>query len=1111
MQKRPDGSLLFSPSDLIKYSESELCTWLDRYALERPNTIQPDGPDEQLQLLANLGLQHEADYLEYLRSEGLKVVDLTDNRSVEATIEAINSRADVIYQGLLAFENFAGIADFIVKPEGQTHYEVWDTKLALKPKPYFILQLCCYAEMLEQIQDVRPKFVSVVLGDRKVEPFRVEDYFYYYKNLKRRFLKQQTEFDADKMPPPVGNEDFRKWQGFMDDWFERHDHLCRVANIRSVQIRRLQNSGIDTMQKLAETAIDQISKMSAETFGVLKQQARLQVESKLAGETRFELLPQNPLDPRRGLALLPPASPNDVFFDMEGYPLVEGGLEYLFGAVVVEQGKAIFKDFWAHNRVEEREAFEKFFDWIYKRWKNDPGMHVYHYAAYETTALKRLSGRYGSRESGLDELLRNEVFVDLYKVVRQSMRVGEPKYSIKNLEHIYRKEGRVESVATAGDSVVYYAKWLEHGDAAILEEIKQYNKVDCESTLQLTEWLRTQQAKSTSKYIPPTEPKESERAERRSKRAAYADELLHRAAGHPVKTLFAQLLEFHWREARPVHWAMFDRHDMTEDELIEDINCLGGLERTKTAPVEPPGSRTRKLYEYRFNAGQDTKLAAEKDCFFAHDLRVVVEVESIDRTNGIIWLKSSCDDMPARLSLIPKEYVKTDAIERSIESIVHRFDEAGELKSCLHAFLNRSIPKLSGGVRLTDDVTRVVSAMDETCLVIQGPPGAGKTFTSANAIAQLLKLGKRVAVTSNSHKAISNLLRDVERAALEHAIDLDGVHVTKKDLSGDYTKVKVFLPDEYLDKHTNAHLVGGTAWLFSKEECANNFDYLFVDEAGQVSLANLVGMSACAENIVLVGDHMQLAQPTQGVHPGDSGLSTLTYYMKDWLEHKQTTIPPDHGIFLATTHRLHADICSFISESIYDSRLKPESYTSRRVLELPENPRYVKRPSGILYVPVQHSGNVQCSEEEVEKIVEIVEELKRCQLLDESGNVSPVTLDKILFVAPYNMQVRAISEAIPHAKVGSVDRFQGQQAPIVIISMCASEAESSPRGMEFLLDKNRLNVALSRAQTLAIVVGSPKLGSANCSRVEQMELANLYCKVLLIEQPELTPAATPDA
>ena len=287
-------------------------------------------------------------------------------------------------------------------------------------------------------------------------------------------------------------------------------------------------------------------------------------------------------------------------------------------------------------------------------------------------------------------------------------------------------------------------------------------------------------------------------------------------------------------------------------------------------------------------------------------------------------------------------------------------------------------------------------------------------------------------------------------------------------------------------------LIGGTVFAFIDMAAAGTLDYLFVDEAGQVSVANLVAMGPAAKNLVLLGDQMQLGQPIQGSHPGESGRSTLEYLLQE-----HATIPADFGIFLPRTWRLHPKLCHFISGAVYDERLGCESHTVDRVLDLgPNPPEWLSRNAGLICVPVEHEGNVYESEEEEDRIAALARDLMTLRLRTKDGSLRPLTGADILVVAPYNLQIRRLERRLAPIRVGTVDKFQGQEAPVVIFSMCASSGDSSPRGIEFLFSRNRLNVAISRAQTMAVVVGSPALVRTRCSSVDQIRLVNVYCRAV---------------
>ncbi len=390
----------------------------------------------------------------------------------------------------------------------------------------------------------------------------------------------------------------------------------------------------------------------------------------------------------------------------------------------------------------------------------------------------------------------------------------------------------------------------------------------------------------------------------------------------------------------------------------------------------------------------------------------------------------------------------------------------------------------------------LVRRMRGTTLCIQGPPGTGKTYTSAHVIVELLADGKRVGVMANSHKAVMNLIRNVaeaadKRAGMKHVLIKVGGEADEPLLASGRVRHLKTASDAAASMNAGdaGLLMGGTAWLFSREDLRGSFDYLFVDEAGQVSLASLVATGQAASNLILVGDQMQLGQPTQGSHPGDSGRSGLDYILNG-----HATIPPHMGVFLGVTWRMHPEICRFISDAVYEGRLHSVDAAAGQAVLCKSSSAKISRKTGVVFVPVDHQDNTQSSDEEVAMIVELVAELLGRCIVDRDGSKRELLLDDILIVAPYNMQVRRLKSRLgPRAKVGSVDKFQGQEAAIVIISMCASSVDECPRGVDFLLNKNRINVAVSRAKCLAIVVGCPTLMTARCKTVEHMELVNLYC------------------
>jgi uncharacterized protein len=256
-------------------------------------------------------------------------------------------------------------------------------------------------------------------------------------------------------------------------------------------------------------------------------------------------------------------------------------------------------------------------------------------------------------------------------------------------------------------------------------------------------------------------------------------------------------------------------------------------------------------------------------------------------------------------------------------------------------------------------------------------------------------------------------------------------------------------------------------------------------------------MSRATKNIVLMGDQMQLGQPSQGTHPGESGLSIL-----DYLLHDAPIIPAHMGVFLDTTYRMHSKVNNYISNAIYEGKLKADVDNDKQVIDVPESYKGVlDKSAGVILIPVEHQGNTQASDEEVEAIKQHAHELLGRRYTNKDNEVSFITWSDMLFVAPYNHQVTKLKMALgEQAKVGSVDKFQGQEAPIVFFSLCSSDASESARGIDFLFDKHRINVAISRAQSMAIVVGNPRLFNTPCNTIKQMEKVNVLARLKFINE-----------
>ncbi|MFA5517007.1 MAG: AAA domain-containing protein, partial [Desulfuromonadales bacterium] len=581
----------------------------------------------------------------------------------------------------------------------------------------------------------------------------------------------------------------------------------------------------------------------------------------------------------------------------------------------------------------------------------------------------------------------------------------------------------------------------------------------------------------------------------------------HWTDDHHVRELVFQLLDFHRRADKPVWWAIFARQEMTEEELIEDPECIGGME---AVPEHPPEAvKQSVVYTFRYPE-QEFKLKFDDDCLRADTLERAGKIESIDEKTKLIRIKlgRKSGTLPERISVMSTGPIKTDVLKEAIYRFADSLIAGDHRYGALEAILKRKHPAIQGlpaGSPIiteagdpTGQISNAVRRLQKSYLFIQGPPGTGKTYTGSHVIVDLLASGARVGVSSNSHKAINNLLEAVEKRAAEKGVRFRGVKKSSGPDSFLNGELIVDVTDKAAVIASGANLVAGTAWLFADPDFDQALDYLFVDEAGQVALANLVAMGTCAKNILLLGDQMQLQQPIQGVHPGHSGESTLDYLLQG-----QATIPDDRGVFLHTSWRMHEDVCGFISDAVYDSRLRPEPDNQRQRLVLAPDAHPELRATGIRFIGVEHDGCSQRSEKEAEIVCNLYKSLLDQKYVDRQGREHTMSAENILVVAPYNMQVNLLREVLPAgARVGTVDKFQGQQAEAVIVSMATSSGDYLPRFMEFLYSKNRLNVAISRARCLALLVASPKLMAIKCHTVEQMALVNTLCWVAEYAHPD---------
>jgi predicted RecB family nuclease len=1086
MRLADDGTLRLSPTDLANHLACAHLTQLElrvvRGELERPVLDDPYG-----RILMDKGNLHEAAYLTRLEEQGLRVARMLtyddegfdDVEARRATEDAIRAgEADVIYQAYLTDGAWRGFADFLERqPDGT--YEPVDTKLARSAKPLHVIQLCFYAEQLERIQGRLPEHIHVELGTGERATLRTAEFAAFFRRSRERLLSAIAAApSAETYPWPVYHCGICDFRHLCRQQLEDDDNLVLVAGLGRLYAERLLAADIPTLTALGETAPGTpVERIRDETFERLQDQARLQLHFSRTSERLVEFLPD---EEERGFRLLPPPSEGDVWLDLEGHPFYEParGLEYLFGYCYREDGEVKYDAVWGLDRDGEKAAFERFVDWLEERRRRFPDLHVYHYAPYERVALRRLMGEHSVREAEIDDWLRRELLVDLYRVVKQALRAGVPSYSIKEIEKLYGF-ARTAAVEGGAESIVLFEQWIETGERAVLREIQAYNEEDCRSTFELHEWLLAQRPAALPWLLPPDERERTEEAEERdANRVALHEELLAGAEEGATRWLLAHLLYYHQREGKSQWWEWFHHLSLDEDELLEDTDTIGGIEPAG----EPVEDGQALVYTLRFPPqehkvhGRCVDPATEK-----------TYVVQVDDELGEITLRRAKNraDEPLPTALIPprpfSDWEQRDAVERVARSYL-----AGDGRyPHLEKILRRELPL--GGARVQaeglEELGRRVREVEGSYLFVQGPPGSGKTWTGARLVTYLLAIGKRVGVAAQSHKAIHNLLREIEADALAESISFRGL---KKSTAGneesEYEGPLVESePSAEAFFETDHELVAGTSWLFSREELEGKLDYLFVDEAGQISLADALALGTCARTIVLLGDPNQLPQVAQGAQPEEAKVSVLQHLLGD-----ETTVAEDRGVFLERTWRLRPELADFTSEAYYAGRLEWEESCARRS---------VAAGNGLVFRPVEHAGNGQLSWEEADEVSRAIAGLLGTNYTDVKGQTRPLTEDDVLVVTPYNAQVRTLRQRVPSAvRVGTVDKFQGQEAPVVIVSLASSSGEEAPRGLTFVFNRNRINVATSRAQCRVELVCSPRLLEADCKTVEEMRLVNALCR-----------------
>ncbi|MEZ5079977.1 MAG: TM0106 family RecB-like putative nuclease [Thermoleophilia bacterium] len=1106
MQLTPDG-LLLSASDLTNHLACDHLTAERRRIALGERAYPVSRIDPHAELIRERGMAHEQAQLERLSDVARgdcrdlsgdgphgSVRELVDHAAV--TREAMRDGARLIFQGTLLGDRWQGRPDFLRRrdapgaPWGYV-YEVLDTKRSRAVKPHMVHQLCLYTRLVGEAQGVELDHAAIILGNGREEAVRLGRYAALHRYACRRLEQVVDGAPRQWYPEPVDHCAICSFAAECDARRRADDHLSLVAGAHRDQRRKLEEAGIATLTSLALTPDPDVPGVTAARSGLLHHQARLQRNARTrSGPVRRHLPPEA----EAGYARLPKPGPGDVYFDLEGDPYVgvDGGIEYLWGWSTADGYECI----WAHDVEQERGALETFVDRVEARRAEFPDLRVYHYAPHEASTLRGLSVRYGTREAEIDNWLRGGVLVDLYAVVRQGLQVGEERYSLKTLEPHHGFTRTELTVREGGGSIIAYERWLETGDRAFLDAIREYNREDCESTASLHRWLYDRmrpeaedefQIRFAELEPPPVDATEP------PKWLPAVEELIARlvdglpespgedSVDQAERRLLAQLLLYHYRESKPEWWEWFDLKAKSPTELVDEPDAVGML--TLDSGVDPVPVKRSQDWVMRFPE-QEVRLKPGS---------VVDPTASKKATNRLVRLGEGflvlrrASGAPTAPALIPSGPIDGAPLRASLIALAESLlADDGGFAAARSILRRQPLPGLSA---IGADVDTLADATRHPAgghLAIQGPPGTGKTYAAAHMVVAALRAGKRVALTATSHAAVQNMLRAVEARARVTGHTFTGLY--RGDAVAYVSPTGMVAVGNNEDaENADLDLIAGTPWLASREKLAERFDLLFIDEAGQMSLASALAAAGCARGVVLLGDPQQLPQVNRAAHPDGAGASALGHLIG-----RRDVIPPERGVLLDTTWRMHPEICGFISSLSYEGAVGAHSGCAHNRI----TSAGPLSGAGLRTIEVEHSGRVQESPEEAARIGELCEGLLADgEVTDREGVTRRLTPTDILVVAPYNLAVNRIARHVPDGvRVGTVDRFQGQEAPVVFFAMTSSSGDDVPRGIDFLFDRNRLNVAISRAQAMAVLVHSPRLLDVSCHTLAQMRLVDGVCR-----------------
>lgn len=1101
---------LITPSKVTAWLECPHYLTLESRAAAKLLTVERSHLGDFARLVMAKGLQHEEECLDRYRQEGRNIlfVEKRGERTFQQWVDDVGNpftgkHDDVVYQMPFIHKGVQGIADFVVKvinPEtSAVSYEPVDAKLVrTEAKPGHVLQLCFYADAIRELTGADPPEMHILLASGETESLRVNELRPYWNRLRGPLMAAvEAGPEADTSPKPCLHCEYCEFKPVCEAQWREEDSLHYVARISKVEIEALMGGGISTLTQLAElVGIDEpVDGVRAERLKRLKQQARLQRDA-LEQDTMPFSMAESENDKTRwgfGLERLPESDDGDLFIDFEGDPLWRSdiGLFFLFGWLERDYDRQWkYRTIWAHDKESETAAAAELISYIAQRRKEFPGMHAYHYNSTERTELTKLADGHPGTETMMANLVATGAFVDLYEVGLNAIQIGAESYGLKCMEKLttYKRSHEIDQGAGA---VVMYERYMRNRSDADLAAIAVYNKDDVWATMALRDWLVTHRPAEMEWRAPYLEPEPCRELDERV--AA-----LHELGGHAH--FLGDLLGYWDREWQAYITPLAVKlAGSTSEELWDDPDSIVGLHSPGEFIRLKVNGEEKKDPAMRFSFPKSQVLEGfppRGDALFISPdgRRCYVNYESLDIEAGtidVVWGENQREmgELPTALTFY--EWFRTNSKSEVLDALADTVLDGSVPDNVTMSLLRGDAPRFNGsgppeGVFTSNlpQLADLVIRLDRSFLAIQGPPGTGKTYSAARLVHAAILAGKRVGITAVAHHAVGNLLREVVKVFREEG-DLDELRAVCRTDDPDSLPSEVEKGDNAKCGKSKFNLIVGTTFLFASKpvkQCP--VEVLFVDEAGQMALADMLAVSMATDNLVMVGDPLQLSQVRKADHPRSSGCSALDHVLG-----QDETMPAERGVFLPVTRRMHPDVCEFISDQIYQGRLR--SYTGD---DFNCALQTTAAGTGLRWLPVSHTDNTRSSVEEADLIVAEIQRLIGTEWTNDKGNTKPLGTRDFVVVTPYNDQRCLVADRLnSHTdtagiEVGTVDKFQGQEAAVVFFSMAASTGEDVPRGKDFLFSRNRLNVAISRARCLAYLVCTEELLNTRARNVTDMRL-----------------------